>query len=87
MADKQFAENRVVTINEVAAKTGISRVTLSKVMNQRGYVTGSDVLDRLCRYFGCSLDKLAEYVPDELVPNAGASGGEHQEGPPQGGKG
>lgn len=67
LADKQFAEDRVVTITELAAATGISRVTLSKMINQRGYVTGSDNLDSLCRYFGCSLDKLAEYVPDDQV--------------------
>ena len=67
LADKQFAEDRVVTITELATATGISRVTLSKMINQRGYITGSDNLDSLCRYFGCSLDKLAEYVPDNQV--------------------
>jgi len=75
LADKQFAENRVVTIAEVAAQTGISRVTLSKLINQRGYITGSDNLDRLCRFFGCSLDKLAEYVPDEQVAYSKKSNG------------
>lgn len=73
LADRQFAEGRVVTIAEVAAQTGISRVTLSKLINQRGYITGTDILDRLCRYFGCSLDRLAEYVPDEQVPNTGGA--------------
>lgn len=43
----------------------INRVTLSKMINQRGYSTVTDNLDKLCRYFGCGiLDKLAEYVPD-----------------------
>lgn len=65
LADKQFREDRIVRINEIAAATGISRVTISKLMNHRGVVTGTDTLDRLCRYFGCGLDKLAEYVPDE----------------------
>ena len=64
LADKQFAEDRVVTITELAAATGISRVTLSKMINQRGYVTGSDNLDKLCQYFGCTLDRVAEFVPD-----------------------
>jgi len=67
LADKQFAEDRVVTITELATATGISRVTLSKMINQRGYITGSDNLDSLCRYFGCSLDKLAVYLPDNQV--------------------
>jgi putative transcriptional regulator len=67
LADKQFVENRVITITELASETGISRVTLSKMINQRGYTTGTDNLDRLCRFFGCPLEKLAEYVPDEQV--------------------
>jgi len=67
LADKQFREGRVVTITELAAATGISRITLSKMINQRGYIAGADKLDSLCRYFGCSLDKVAEYVPDDQV--------------------
>ncbi|WP_431306329.1 helix-turn-helix domain-containing protein [Sulfuricystis thermophila] len=27
----------------------------------------TDHLDRLCRYFNCRLEELAEYVPDEDV--------------------
>lgn len=67
LADKQFVENRVITITELASETGISRVTLSKMINQRGYTTGTDNLDRLCKFFECPLEKLAEYVPDEQV--------------------
>jgi len=25
-------------------------------------------LDKLCRYFGCKLDQLAEYIPDNEAP-------------------
>lgn len=67
LADKQFAENRVITITELASASGISRVTLSKMINQRGYTTGTDNLDRLCKFFGCTIERLAEYVPDEQV--------------------
>ena len=35
------------------------------MVNQRGYNTVTDNLDRLCRYFKCSLAQLAEYVQDE----------------------
>lgn len=52
---------------QLADATGISRVTLSKMVNQRGYATLTDHLDRLCRYFNCTLGDLAEYVPDESV--------------------
>ena len=39
-------------------------MTLSKIVNERGYNTGSENLDRLCKYFGCSLSELAEFVND-----------------------
>jgi DNA-binding Xre family transcriptional regulator len=68
LADKQFREGRRVTLTELADATSISRVTLSKMVNQRGYGTLTDHLDRLCRYFNCSLSDLAEYIPDEDVP-------------------
>lgn len=68
MADRQFAEGRVITITEVAAATGISRVTLSKLINRRGCVTGTDNLDKLCRYFRCDLTQLVEYIPDTAPP-------------------
>lgn len=68
LANKQFEEDRVITITEMATATEISRVTLSKMINQRGYVTGTDNLDRLCSYFGCPISDLVEYIPDSKLP-------------------
>lgn len=62
MEKKQFAEGRRITIQEVAEGTGINRMTLSKILNQKGYSTGTDNLDRLCTYFNCTLDDLLEHV-------------------------
>jgi putative transcriptional regulator len=61
---KQFRESRRITIQEVAEATGINRMTLSKILNHRGYSTGTDILDKLCAYFGCRLEELAEHVPE-----------------------
>lgn len=61
---KQFLESRRITIQEVALATGINRMTLSKTLNHRGYSTGTDVLDRLCQYFGCQVGDLIEHVPE-----------------------
>jgi len=69
LADKHFREGRRVTLIELAQATGISRVTLSKMVNTRGYGTLTGHLDRLCKYFNCPLGELAEYVPDEEVGN------------------
>jgi putative transcriptional regulator len=60
----QFLESRRITIQEVALATGINRMTLSKILNHRGYSTGTDVLDRLCQYFGCQVGDLIEHVPE-----------------------
>lgn len=70
LADKQFIEGRRVTLLELAEATGISRVTLSKMVNQRGYGTLTDHLNKLCAYFGCRIEQLAEYVPDENITSS-----------------
>lgn len=50
---------------EVSEATGINRVTLSKMVNQRGYSTVTDNLDRLCKFFNCRVEQLAEFVDDQ----------------------
>ena len=65
LAEREFQERRVVTLNEVAAATGIHRATLSKIANEPGYNTGTDNLDRLCNFFACSIEKLVEHIPSE----------------------
>lgn len=67
IAKKEFAEGRRVTIGEVAQAAGIHRMTLSKMINQRGYNTGTENLDRLCSFFDCQVEDLVEYVPSENV--------------------
>ncbi len=59
---KQFAEGRRVTINEVATTTGLNRMTLSKILNQKGYGTGTETIDKLCQYFRCRVEDLLEYI-------------------------
>lgn len=65
IAKKEFAEGRRVTIGEVAEAAGIHRMTLSKMINQRGYNTGTENLDRLCTFFDCQVEDLVEYVPNK----------------------
>ena len=61
---KQFQESRRITVQEVAEATGVNRMTLSKILNHKGYSTGTDILDRLCDYFGCRVEELVEHVRD-----------------------
>lgn len=67
LAKKTFAEGRRIEWIEVAAITGIHRVTLSKMLNHRGYNSTTSNLDRLCKYFNCEIGQLIEYVADETL--------------------
>lgn len=64
MADKGFRERRVVTIAEVAEGTGIHRATLSKLAHQPGANTVTDNIDKLCRYFGCTVSDVMTYIEE-----------------------
>jgi putative transcriptional regulator len=67
LAEKQFREGKRITLSELSKATGINRVTLSKIVNQRGYSTVTDNLDRLCKFFRCRIEDLVVFVPDEEV--------------------
>lgn len=64
LADKEFKDGRVITMIKVANATGVNRMTLSKIANQRGCNPTADILDRLCTYFGCRIEQLVEHIPD-----------------------
>lgn len=61
---KQFADGRRIAISEIAAATGLNRMTLSKILNQKGYGTGTDTIDKLCAYFECKVEDLMEFLPE-----------------------
>jgi DNA-binding Xre family transcriptional regulator len=61
---KQFSEGRRITINEIAAATGLNRMTLSKILNLKGYGTGTETIDRLCSYFECRVEDLMVHMDD-----------------------
>ena len=68
IADKEFAERRRVPIIEIAEATGITRNTLSKMLNSFGASVRTENLDRLCSYFGCRIEELVEHLPDVDSP-------------------
>ena len=65
IAELEFRERRRVQLQEIAAATGLSRMTLSKLINHHGVNVQTDVLDKLCTYFRCRIEDLVEHVPDE----------------------
>lgn len=62
IADKAFRERRVISLSEIAEATGVHRATLSRVANQPGANVGTEIIDRLCRYFACQPGDLLTYV-------------------------
>ena len=69
LADKSFREGRRITLEAVSQETGIHRTTLSKISNQKGYNTTTDVLDKLCEYFGVDVGDIAEYIQGDAGPS------------------
>ena len=65
LSEKGFREKRRVTLEEASRATGIGRNTLSRIASNRGCNTTTDNLDKLCKYFECSLSDLAVYVEDQ----------------------
>jgi len=70
IADREFKERRQIQLLEIAADSGVGRMTLSKLLNHHGASIRTEYLDRLCRYFGCRVEDLIEYVPDEDLQSA-----------------
>lgn len=60
--DKGFREGRRISLAEVAKETGISRPTITRIINTAGYNLGLDGVDALCRYLECQPGDLLEYV-------------------------
>ena len=65
IAEKEFRENRVITLAEIAEETGIHRSTLSKIANERGYNTGTENVERLCRFFNCGVGDVIQFIAEE----------------------
>lgn len=64
MKTKAAAWGRRITLNDLAKATGISRMTLSRMINNKGYSTVTSHIDKLCQFFECELHELIKYVPD-----------------------
>ena len=43
-------------------------MTLSKILNQKGYGTGTETIDKLCEYFACRVEDLMEHVGSDEPP-------------------
>lgn len=69
IADYEFRERKRLQLQDLASATGLNRMTLSKLVNQHSPNVQTDVLDKLCGYFGCRIEDLVEHVPDAAEPS------------------
>jgi len=67
LSEHNFRTGKKITLTAIAQGTGIKQPTLSRIAGTRGYNTTTDNIDKLCRYFGCNVSDIMEYVPDEEV--------------------
>ncbi|WP_447940978.1 helix-turn-helix domain-containing protein [Pseudoxanthomonas mexicana] len=78
-ADKAFRERRVVSLSEIADTTGVHRATLSKIANHPGANIGTDIVDKLCRFFGCQPGELMTFVDESITDHQGTQNSEREE--------
>lgn len=64
IADKETKESRRISLGEISEVTGIHVSTLSRLANHRSTDTTTANLDKLCRYFKCSVAELIEYAEE-----------------------
>lgn len=70
MEEFEFREQRRLTMTEISEGTGIIRTTLSRMVGPKPFNTTTDNLEKLCRFFGCQVNDLVEYVQDDAAGTA-----------------
>lgn len=69
---KQVEWKRHITLKEVADSTGISRMTLHRMVKNPRYNACTEHLDKLCNYFKCDISHLIHLQPDHARQSAAA---------------
>ncbi|MBU2877067.1 helix-turn-helix domain-containing protein [Aliiglaciecola lipolytica] len=58
MLDHAAKKGAVVTIDEISKQTGLGRNTLSRIKNDPYRSTSTDIINKLCLYFNCSIQEI-----------------------------
>lgn len=68
IVEKEFREQRKITLLEIAEKTGVNRSSLSKMQNPANrHSTTTRAIDSLCKYFRCQVGDLMVYIDDDQI--------------------
>jgi putative transcriptional regulator len=65
IADAELKSGRRVSLKEISACTGIHLSTLSRIANQKAPNTTIGNLEKICNYFGCEIQDLVGFVPED----------------------
>ncbi len=61
---KEERERRKLTYRIIASEAGISSGVVTRLMNGVPDRIDTAIIETLCRYFGCGVGELLEYVPN-----------------------
>lgn len=56
---------RKLKIADLARDTGVNRGTITRLYHETATRIDLDVVDALCRYFGCQVKDLFEFIEEE----------------------
>ncbi len=65
--DLKFDQGKKISYSDLSTSTGISRSTLNRIANVPGYITTTDVIDKLCEFFECQPGDLLSYIPNKKL--------------------
>ena len=55
---------RKANISDVATATGLVRNTVAGLYHETTRLYAADTIEALCKYFGCQVGDILEYIPD-----------------------
>jgi DNA-binding Xre family transcriptional regulator len=67
---KQAAENRKVTLQEVATAIGVEVATLNRIELGKTSAIDFAILSKLCAFYGVGVCEVMEYTEDDSAENA-----------------
>lgn len=65
ITQKETLEGRTLPYRTIAKESGVSASTISRLINNKIDRFEKEMLNSLCRYFGCSVGDILEYEPEE----------------------
>ena len=68
--DKEETEGRKLSYKVICEETNLSEGVIVRLMNSQFDRVDAGSLNALCRYFGCGVGDILEYLPDGSAPEA-----------------